>query len=294
MDYVIETAMLSPETHLAHFARKEEGLNIAPRIIEDFELVYFNEGEGDYLLPDRTIHYSAGDLILTPPFHWHSYRGAGKPMGHYALHFDPAPGYSERYRQDEARWNEPASLRFLDRRNGSSVIIPPCLQGLPDTALESLFRDTVTRHEEFRLDLLASASLRLAATLHQILALVVESCAGASQHGRNRLARAAAIMDSRYAEDLPIPFLAAEAGYAANYFSGEFSRTYGLSPVEYLRERRIFKAQDLLRSGDLPIKDIAAQVGFDDPYYFSKVFSKRVGLSPTGYRVIAKPDRRGS
>lgn len=290
MEYIIEARTLSPETHIAHRHRNPAGLSIAPRIIEDFEFVLITEGSGEYVHPGGTIRFEAGGLILTPPYLRHAYRQTGRAVEHYALHFDPSPGYSMRFRGDAAAWDDPASVRFTDERNGTSVPLPTYMPGFKEAA-EGLFQDVVTRHEEFRRDLIASASLRLAEAVLGILALVVETCAKTPKRlsSRGGLARAAAIMDSRYAEELSVPALAEEAGYAANYFSVEFARSYGLSPVEYLRERRVARAKELLRSADHSVKEIAALVGFEDPYYFSKVFSKRTGLSPTRYRALAKP-----
>jgi AraC-like DNA-binding protein len=349
MDHVWDAELLIPETHIAHtVVSSVPGLRIASRIIEDFELVLITQGEGDYILPDRTIRFCTGGLIVTPPYLRHEYRGLGQPNGHHAIHFDPAPGYSRRFAHpagaDEkfsgqpaaevecqvttaptarvASLNEPpvsmnkpgppsvavqvggqhqcaVAVRYVDQRRGVAVDIPHYIPYFPVVA-RTLFQDVVFRHEEFRRDLLASAALRLNATLMSILAMIVEACSacgtgsGRTVHSERRsaLARAAAIMDNRYAEDLSIPELAAVAGYAPNYFSGEFGRAYGLSPVEYLRERRLVRARELLRTSAVSVKEIAMLVGYDDPLYFSKVFSNATGLSPTKYRCLANPGWR--
>ena len=305
MDYAIESSIFSPLINIAHFIRREEGLTLSQRIIEDFEFVYISEGEGEYVLNERSIHFSAGGLIFTPPFLRHAYRPWGSTaMAHYAVHFDPAPGYSRRYRELAAvpaiRTGPETSatvdatspaVRYVDAANGAVVIIPPYIPNLPK-AVEGIFRDILARHEETRLESLASASLRLSCSVHELLALIVETCAGPSPRARNRVAAAAALMDSRYAENLTLPQIAAAANYAPNYFSGEFARAYGLTPMEYLRERRLRRARELLRTGSLSIKEIACLVGIGDQYYFSKVFSARNGLSPSKYRQLSNPDGR--
>jgi len=297
MDYSIESSLFSPLISIAHYIRRVEGLSINPRIIEDFEFVYISEGEGEYVLHNRTIRFSAGGLIFTPPFLRHAYRPWGnKAMAHYAVHFDPAPGYSRRYRElvspdglDTA--GDVPSVRYVDTANGAVVIIPPYIPNLPKAA-EGIFRDILARHEETRLESFASASLRLSCSVHELLALIVETCAGPSPRAKNRVAAAAALMDSRYAENLTLPLIAAAARYAPNYFSGEFARAYGLSPMEYLRERRLRRARELLRTTSLSIKEIACLVGIGDQYYFSKLFSERNGLSPSKYRQLSNPDGR--
>jgi len=317
MDYVIESRYFSPLINIAHYIRREEGLSLSPRIIEDFEFVYISEGEGEYVLDGKTIHFTAGGLIFTPPFLRHAYRPLGtKAMAHFAVHFDPAPGYSKRYKDPAAdpgiRTGTEAgapgvtdtvrssgatidtvwpSVRYLDAANGAFVPIPPYIPNLPKAA-EGIFHDILARHEETRLESFASASLRLSCSIHELLALIVETCAGPSPRAKNRVAAAAALMDSRYAENLTLPQIAAAANYAPNYFSGEFARAYGLTPMEYLRERRLRRARELLRTGSLSIKEIACLVGIGDQYYFSKVFSARNGLSPSKYRQLSNPDGR--
>jgi AraC-like DNA-binding protein len=217
-------------------------------------------------------------------------------MAHYAVHFDPAPGYARRYRelvsQDGLDTDgEVPSVRYVDTANGAVVIIPPYIPNLPKSA-EGIFRDILARHEETRLESFASASLRLSCSVHELLALIVETCAGPSPRARNRVAAAAVLMDSRYAENLTLPLIAAAANYTPNYLSGEFARAYGLTPMEYLRERRLRRAKELLRTSSLSIKEIACLVGIGDQYYFSKVFSARNGLSPSKYRQLSNPDGR--
>lgn len=62
-----------------------------------------------------------------------------------------------------------------------------------------------------------------------------------------------------------------------------YKRT-GLSPNEYITALRINKAKNELSSTDKSIKNISLECGFTSPYYFSKVFSKTVGVSPSEYR----------
>ena len=57
-----------------------------------------------------------------------------------------------------------------------------------------------------------------------------------------------------------------------------------MSPVEYLTQRRVQAAQTLIRTGDLPLAEIARQTGFASPGYFSTVFRRCVGMTPGDYR----------
>ena len=58
----------------------------------------------------------------------------------------------------------------------------------------------------------------------------------------------------------------------------------GMSFQELLKQERIRRARSLLRSTDLPIRQIAQRVGIDNEYYFSRLFKRTTGRTPGGYR----------
>lgn len=60
----------------------------------------------------------------------------------------------------------------------------------------------------------------------------------------------------------------------------------GMSITRYVRALRLSKAKDLLASSELTISEIAYAVGFDDPKYFSRVFSEEFGVSPANFRLL--------
>ncbi len=87
-------------------------------------------------------------------------------------------------------------------------------------------------------------------------------------------------------KDLPAPSeLAAHSGVSRTYFSHIFKEVTGLKLQEYLVQVRIKKAQELLENAGLNIKQIAFKAGFKDPHYFCRMFKKRVGMSPTDWRI---------
>ena len=59
----------------------------------------------------------------------------------------------------------------------------------------------------------------------------------------------------------------------------------GVSPNEYITVLRLKKAKEMLSATDMSIKDISCACGFASPYYFSRVFSKSIGMSPSAYRI---------
>lgn len=62
----------------------------------------------------------------------------------------------------------------------------------------------------------------------------------------------------------------------------------GKTPQQYISEKRVEAAKEMLLSGDEPISAVAAQCGFEDPLYFSKVFKKIVGMSPSEFKIKFK------
>lgn len=68
----------------------------------------------------------------------------------------------------------------------------------------------------------------------------------------------------------------------------DFVKEFGISPMEYVCRCRLGKAQLLLESSDMSIKETALQSGFSDPLYFSRCFKKHIGISPSEYRINTK------
>lgn len=85
------------------------------------------------------------------------------------------------------------------------------------------------------------------------------------------------------------PILLGDLARAANlhptYFSDRFQRLVGERPLAYLMRYRLERAQFLLLTGRTTIKQVAYQVGFKDPAYFTRVFTQFWRVSPTRYRT---------
>ena len=85
------------------------------------------------------------------------------------------------------------------------------------------------------------------------------------------------------------PQCAKHAHLCASYLSSQFNREVGKSLPEYVSEKRIAEAKRLLRGrAQLPIGQIAAAVGFLDVNYFTKVFKKKAGQTPSAYRAAQR------
>jgi AraC-like DNA-binding protein len=72
--------------------------------------------------------------------------------------------------------------------------------------------------------------------------------------------------------------------YSPTHLSGKFKRITGYSPIEYFNHLKLQKACYLLQYTQKRISDISWEIGIEDPYYFSRLFSKYIGISPSEYR----------
>jgi AraC family transcriptional regulator of arabinose operon len=98
------------------------------------------------------------------------------------------------------------------------------------------------------------------------------------------VARVKALLDSRYEQRTTLGELARLAGLSRGHLCTEFRRHYGAPPLAYLAHRRLHAAAALLRGTDEPVGEIGRQVGYPDPFYFSKHFKAMFGVPPSRLR----------
>lgn len=98
------------------------------------------------------------------------------------------------------------------------------------------------------------------------------------------LRRARDLADRHYAEPLDLVALAAAAGVSKYHFLRCFTATYGKTPGLYLAQRRIERAQDLLRATNLTVTEVCLLVGYTSLGSFSTKFAQLVGMSPSAYQ----------
>lgn len=87
-----------------------------------------------------------------------------------------------------------------------------------------------------------------------------------------------------YTEDIALEDAAQSMGMSSFYFSRQVKTTTGKTFLEYLTSYRIEKAKRRLETTDLSINEVAHVVGYSDHNYFTKVFKRQVGCTPTIYR----------
>jgi AraC-like DNA-binding protein len=91
-------------------------------------------------------------------------------------------------------------------------------------------------------------------------------------------------MQQNISQLLTLDELARRVNFSTSHYSALFRKKTGFSPIEYFNHLKIQKACQFLHFTDLRIKEIADKLGIEDPYYFSRMFSKLMGVSPNQYR----------
>ena len=91
-------------------------------------------------------------------------------------------------------------------------------------------------------------------------------------------------LDENFAQDITLSAMANRYKISPGYLSLLFTERTGKNFIDYLTERRIKKAKELLKHSDLKIYEISNAVGYNDSFYFSNCFKKVAGVSPSEYR----------
>ena len=97
-----------------------------------------------------------------------------------------------------------------------------------------------------------------------------------------KLEKARTTIQENFRQDISVEELAESIDMSVSYFRRLFHEAYGYSPMQYIINLRIENARDLLLSGEVNVTEAARLSGFEDIYYFSTLFKKKTGSTPTG------------
>lgn len=101
-----------------------------------------------------------------------------------------------------------------------------------------------------------------------------------------RLMRAREFIDQCYHQPLDLELISGEACLSRYHFLRLFRRAFNKTPHQYLTQRRLEKAKELLSSSGLTVTDVCFEVGFESLGSFSSLFHKHVGHPPITFRAI--------
>ncbi len=97
-------------------------------------------------------------------------------------------------------------------------------------------------------------------------------------------------MRSMLHEKLSVEEMAAMHHFSASYFSTLFRKATGMPPIDYFIHLKIQRACQLLYGGKVKVKDVAESLGYEDPFYFSRLFKKYMKVSPEQYKSMLQSE----
>ena len=104
------------------------------------------------------------------------------------------------------------------------------------------------------------------------------------------LANAISYIEDHYLEPFTLEDVAANSGISVRHLNRIFQAYYQTTPISYLQKLRLERACALLRSTNLPITKISYECGFSDSNYFTRQFTKALGITPKAYRRQSKAE----
>lgn len=274
---------LSPFVRLSHDF-PTPAFDLRPRIINDHAFLYFKHGRGTFLNGRDSYTIAPGTLFLVRPNVEHSFQGRGSPFYMLNMHVDPVE------RPDSA------TIHYDQRTKGPMP--PPESDILSVDALPvriAIRRPAVYErlffcvHGLFTVGDQASRIQIKAAMLDLIAFLFAEvqqqQISPALRAQLPGLEAAVRYMQTNFHRPISHLEVAQEARMSGSYFARCFKEYYRISPIRFLMQLRMEKAKTELTLTDLPVKAVAAGVGFQSVHHFTRAFTKSVGISPAAYRA---------
>ncbi len=245
------------------FQKCDPAFSWGPGVRNHFLIHYIVSGKGTYVKKDRIFHLQAGDCFLVYPDEECMYRADEKEpwvyswVGFAGVDAEPiiqAAGF---------RLEEPV-LRQL--QNGDAL----------DRQIHHIYD---ARGNTF------ASSVEMSGRLYTALAYLLKNAASrTAENSYNDYVKAAMdYMQSHYSYPITIQEVADYVGVSRSHLFRAFQQCTHQSPKEYLTSLRIEEACRMLDDTSLSITVIANSLGFDNSLYFSKVFRKAMGCSPTEY-----------
>ncbi len=239
-----------------------------PRTLPHFAALFIEQGSGHFETR------SSGALEVQAPALLWLFPGIAH---HYYPH---AAGWSERWTMFEGTQADTLlTLEYLNPARPLYLLEEPLL-GEVVSLFDGLQRD-FTRQTRF-------APLLGGAWVHRLIVACHAAQLEQPQAQDPALQRAKAALEALEKAALAPLDLAAFAvshGFSAATFRRRVRALTGCSPQEYLTRLRLVRAKSLLAHSAAPVLEVARQCGFEDPYYFSRVFQRVEGMSPSAFRM---------
>lgn len=253
-------------THIGHFSAASDHYVERPHGTSQHILIACISGKGSCVLDGREWQIEPGNLLFLPPREYHIYGANSQtPWTIFWIHFRGLRA------QDYL-----TSLGVSSHKPVISVDDPSILF----ESFEDTFRHVTHGFSETALTGLSTAFMRLIG-----LVKVHQRAAGSrSRRTENRLLKVLASMRDDLAHTWTLEELARSANLSVPHFTELCRRQTGMAPLGLLIRLRLQKAMDLLQQGGYNVAEAALAVGYDDPFYFSRLFKKHMGVTPSACR----------
>lgn len=254
---------LRPVVAIANYQDVPAGAVWGERQITDFELILVVEGRFSYEQHGaRPLILEAGDVLLIPPSIPHYFRRLERPAHAVfsCIHGELIRG---------SRWAD-GDYRFTPRPK-----LVTHTQG--DIVIHDLFkrcRDTYEGYSLYRAELLETI-------LKEIWIRLAEYWQGKhTPLPSGRVRAMTTFLKAHLHERISRRTLARHFGVTPEHINALFRKELGVTPTQFIHRERILRAYRLLRDQGLSVKESAHQVGFEDPFYFSRIFKRILKRNP--------------
>lgn len=237
------------------------------KAIDQYVLIYCVDGNGWYQLNGKEYQVSKNQFFILPAGHPHIY-GATEWWTIYWVHFrgEHASIFAEGM-QKPNDINIALNSRISDRIGIFEEIISTLQTG---EGIEDLrYASSLLHH--FLASMRYLGQFRRSKTLNLDNQTVVDA--------------AVHFMQENIGNRIKLADVIHYVGYSQSHFSQLFRRQKGVSPLAYFNQLKVEYACKMLRETDMKINQICYKIGIEDPFYFSRMFSKAVGMSPSEYRT---------
>lgn len=236
------------------------------RTHDDYLMIYCLDGQGELTVDEHTVVIRAGDMIMLPRGIAHAYRAAqNSPWTIYWVHFSGEQ--SEDF------------IDYLAVRRGQIVTH----LGIHSRLVSDFEALLESRQSSYNLNAFIHAANQLRQILTHIALL--EPLAKQRQHAAQfNLEHIHSLMQARVHEQLDLDTLADAVNLSKFHLVKKYKELTGTTPINHFIHLKIERACHLLDVTHKSINEISFAVGYEDAYYFSRIFKKIMGISPSQYR----------